>query len=515
MKQFCHSIPFALILVFISLGFFMHSSQLHAQVSFHTTQLGHLAPLGEAADTSYQDVWGYVDANTGVEYALLCTSDGISIIDVSDPTNPIEVSRIGTPAFAYDVKSFGNYIATNVGEIIDVSDPVNPVIIGTFDPSHNIYIELPYLYGACPNYIYNISDPTNPVFVANYGDDCHDITVINDTAYVGSGRSGTRIINMVDKDNLITLGSFSLTGEYSHNAWPTPDRHYMFLTDEVGPWGLTVWDISDYSNINMVAQYKLHPFPTIHNAFLKSQYAYISHYADGLRILDILDPTNPVEVGFYDTFLGPDDVPFAGNWGVYAFAPSGNIYISDRIRGLFLVAFDSVRSGGVEGVVSDVTTGLPIPGATLHFLEADKSADGNGDGMYSFHSAEGEHHFIAVAPGYLESDSLAVTIVSGDTAILDITLQQFITISVDMIPVTLELGESATATFEVTNLALDSLVFSIRDINGPLPPTPGALKSDGRARMAFMGAFSNVKWSQHETSYKIQGDPISTGSTLR
>ena len=301
----------------------------------------------------YMDIWGYVDENTGVEYALLCTAVGIIIIDVSDPTDPVEVSRIGTPPLppprhGYDVKAFDHYIATNMGDIIDVSNVEIPEIIGTFQRSHNIFIEPPYLYGACPNYIYDISNPSDPVYVTDYGDDCHDITVINDTAYVASGRSGTRIIDMVDKSNLVTLGSFSLPSEYSHHAWPTSDGNYLLLTDETGPWGLTVWDISDYDDITIVAQYKLHEFPTIHNVFVKGEFAYISHYTDGMSVLDITDPTKPEEVGYFDTYPGSDEDSFSGCWGVYPFAPSGNIYVSDRDSGLYVVSFDSASAGGID-----------------------------------------------------------------------------------------------------------------------------------------------------------------------
>jgi hypothetical protein len=55
---------------------------------------------------------------------------------------------------------------------------------------------------------------------------------------------------------------------------------------------------------------------------------------DGTRILDISDPENPVEVGFFDTsnLMGLYD----GNWGTYAYLQSGHIISSDRNNGLFI-----------------------------------------------------------------------------------------------------------------------------------------------------------------------------------
>jgi len=60
----------------------------------------------------------------------------------------------------------------------------------------------------------------------------------------------------------------------------------------------------------------------------------MSYYVDGTRILDISDPTNPVEVGYFDTsdWTGLYD----GNWGTYAYLPSGYIISSDRNNGLFI-----------------------------------------------------------------------------------------------------------------------------------------------------------------------------------
>ena len=60
----------------------------------------------------------------------------------------------------------------------------------------------------------------------------------------------------------------------------------------------------------------------------------ISYYVDGTRVVDISDPTEPLEVGYFDT----SDLTglFDGNWGTYAYLPSGYIISSDRQNGLFI-----------------------------------------------------------------------------------------------------------------------------------------------------------------------------------
>ena len=71
---------------------------------------------------------------------------------------------------------------------------------------------------------------------------------------------------------------------------------------------------------------------------------YISHYTSGLKILDVYDPSYPVEVAAYDTYPNDDDDGFYGCWGAYPFTSNGYVYASDMQYGLYILDFD-------EGVV--------------------------------------------------------------------------------------------------------------------------------------------------------------------
>ena len=86
----------------------------------------------------------------------------------------------------------------------------------------------------------------------------------------------------------------------------------------------------------MVSEYLTHIDHSIHNIYIRPEtnLVIMSYYIDGTRVLDISDPTNPVEVGYFDT----SDLTglFDGNWGTYAYLPSGYIISSDRQNGLFI-----------------------------------------------------------------------------------------------------------------------------------------------------------------------------------
>jgi hypothetical protein len=66
---------------------------------------------------------------------------------------------------------------------------------------------------------------------------------------------------------------------------------------------------------------------------------YQSNYDSGLRILDVSDPENPVEVAFFDTVPYGDNSPATGggSWSNYPYFESGNIIVTSGREGLFVV----------------------------------------------------------------------------------------------------------------------------------------------------------------------------------
>jgi choice-of-anchor B domain-containing protein len=79
-----------------------------------------------------------------------------------------------------------------------------------------------------------------------------------------------------------------------------------------------------------------------HNLYVRGDYIFEANYTSGLRILKINDPLTldiPV-VGYFDTYDQSNSISFNGAWSNYPFFPSGNIIVSDRQNGLFVVRFN-------------------------------------------------------------------------------------------------------------------------------------------------------------------------------
>ena len=152
---------------------------------------------------------------------------------------------------------------------------------------------------------------------------------------------------MTDKANPIAISSATYpTVGYAHQGWFTADQRYWFMNDEgdeTNPeLGLTatrtlIWDMQDLDDPLLVKEHLGETMTIDHNLYIKGDLMYQSNYVSGLRILDVSDPENPVEVGFFDTVPEDESVVFNGSWSNYPFFESGTIVVTSGAEGLFLL----------------------------------------------------------------------------------------------------------------------------------------------------------------------------------
>ncbi len=311
------------------------------------------------SNSSYSDVWGYVDQN-GREYALMGSLSGTYIIDVTDASNPKQVSFIAGPnsiwrdikvhdQYAYIVtEGFGNGSGM---QIVDLSNlPNGASLVNTYDKTftkaHNIFIENGFAYvigtpGIGGMHILDLSNPTNPIETAYYSGSgyIHDVYAWSDSVIVCAENSYD-LVDVSDKNNPKKISqSVNLPG-YAHSGWMTDDKKYFFGTDEFNQRDITIFNLEDRSSWEIVVGNWHYPQNTIiHNLFIQGDYAHISYYESGYVVLNISDPENPIVAGYYDTYPLSNNSNYNGAWGCYPFLPSGNILISDIQEGLFILRF--------------------------------------------------------------------------------------------------------------------------------------------------------------------------------
>lgn len=329
--------------------------------------LGHLNPSGS---NKYADVWGWVDSLTSKEYALLGNGAGLHIVDVTDPTLPVAVSVV-TTAPQFDIKTWDHYVYTvdglggagGDGKVIDIANPVSPVVVGSFPGAHNVFIDdQGYMYAALPGLrIYDLNnDPTAPALVWELAhEEGHDAAVFGDRLYFFFGTQATLIYDVTLRTSPFAVGAITdSTIAFHHHGWESADGNYLFLADELAfhpsP-DITVWDVTSLPSpikVGSIAD----STATAHNCYVIDNYLYVSYYLAGFRVYDVTDPTQPVLVDTYDTNVNSGEGIYEGSWGCYPFAPSGNIYVTDRPSGLFVFRFDSPASVILT----------PSPAITLH-----------------------------------------------------------------------------------------------------------------------------------------------------
>jgi len=397
--------------------------------------------------SSYAAVTGYVDA-AGREYGLIGTRNGTSIVDVTDPTAPVEVAFISGPASSWrEIQTYSTYayVTTEGGggvQIIDLSDlPRAAYLASVYDATvrnaHTLFIDqasgFAYINGATGtpsvsrggmNFL-DLSSPVFPVEVGVYSTRyVHDSYVRNDIAYTAEINSRQfSIVDVSDKTNPRVLATKTYPNAFTHNVWLTDDGSYLLSTDETTvPGGrLRLWDIRNFDDIFQVGEYTTHPQATIHNVHVKGDFAFASYYAEGLRVVDITDPTLPAEAGYYDTH--PEWITgFRGAWGCYPFLPSGNILISDIQTGLWVFSFDGTYAGRVRGVVRDATTGDPIEGARITLPGNNAPVTTNSAGEYGIGYIPETYRLTVEKPGF-RTVEIEMTLVSRETVPLDVNLE--------------------------------------------------------------------------------------------
>lgn len=212
------------------------------------------------------------------QYSLILTqTQGIHVLDKTDPTNPFFVSSWinlseSHSYITFDIQGDLLYVLDTEGliRIVDISDITNFVIVSITDVGYSNKLEIfdSLLFVLCVNQlkIYNISTPGTINFVESYTyhidllNELYDIEIINHTAYF-IGNAGMQIYNITDLYNIEKIGN-------------------------------TTTILENHGN---------------HRISIKNDFAFISSFDDGIVVYNITNQTNPTyiynilneSIGFY------------------------------------------------------------------------------------------------------------------------------------------------------------------------------------------------------------------------
>jgi choice-of-anchor B domain-containing protein len=316
--------------------------------------------------------FGYTSPS-GREYALMCLSNRLVVVEITHPGDPQIVSTIpGNPSLWRDVRTFGHYayvVTENAGgiQVVDLSNVdngqaplVNTVMTGGTGNTHTIEINTQsgYLYraGGMNNglRIYDLNaDPIDPPFVGQWSDRyVHEAQVVSYPGReiaiccgglnTGHDDTGIDIVDVTDKANpVLMLHVVYGSPGYSHQAALSPDRQFLYHDDETDGRPFTrVFDASSLGTANPTLPFlgEFQNGTTVdHNLNMRGMLVFESNYTSGLRVFDRTSSSvAPTLVAWFDTHPDDDGPGYHGLWNNYPSFPSGTVIGSDMERGLFV-----------------------------------------------------------------------------------------------------------------------------------------------------------------------------------
>eukprot|EP01065_Artemidia_motanka_P049451 TRINITY_DN81_c0_g1_i1.p1 TRINITY_DN81_c0_g1~~TRINITY_DN81_c0_g1_i1.p1 ORF type:complete len:586 (+),score=223.19 TRINITY_DN81_c0_g1_i1:64-1821(+) len=320
-----------------------------------------------AADLGYatqgNDIWGWVDPESGHEIAVHCLANSASFIDVTDAANPVVLAWmpgtrsssgnlqsaswrdakvfkdhafIGADSISnhglqiFDLTRLRQYYGRSGSVVPEVQPDLTYVATG-FGPSHNIVIneETGFLYSVGSQsyrggpHIIDINDPKDPQFVTGFDTDgyTHDAECVvyrgPDARYQGHeicfcyNEDTLTILDVSDKDDIKMLSRVPYRNNYyTHQGWLVEDQSHLLLDDELDEQSSNEkhtrtlqWNVEDLTDPKFIGTHISSEMSIDHNLYIRGDRAFMSNYCSGLRVLDTskISTSSTPEVAFFDT----------------------------------------------------------------------------------------------------------------------------------------------------------------------------------------------------------------------
>ena len=284
---------------------------------------------------------------------------GAVVLDVEglpDPSSVREVARIREPLLPGGFHNIFVYKHSD-GRVL--------LFATVSGPYANVYDLGKIVEGASPEEALAGRIPNPQVSATSPGSGYHDFYVgyhpdTDEDRFYGGGTGGYYvydITNMEAPELRISLTGISGVS-WGHTITPSPDGRYVVAESEYEFAPLRIFDLqpalegrvqtirrpisgwtADYRNL-------------VHNHEVRWPFLFVSGYLDGLQVVNLQDPANPLTIGYYDTYIGPRSTTrpgvFNGALGIDVRNADGLILISDMSTGFWTFRMDGFQGWNGE-----------------------------------------------------------------------------------------------------------------------------------------------------------------------
>lgn len=365
----------------------------------------------------YNAVWGYAAGDR--EYAFLGSTLGVHVFDITDPVNGVLVDHVagafsGVGVVHREYKTYQHYLYTTSDQgpstlqIIDLQylpDSVHVVYDSNalLVRAHTFQIDTLnarlYTCGGSTEFsVFDISDPVNPVLLNNCEADVpwwgsqvgyvHDCFVRDNIVWTDDV-DGLHVVDFTDAQSPVLLGSLTnYPGQgYNHSSWMNDAGTLLAMADETHGSPLKFVDATDLSDLQVVGGVTTGQWAAdvVHNPYFTGDLLHAAYYFDGYWLWSVVDPQQPILLGYYDTSTVPNTGSYSGAWGAYPFLPSGHVLVSDMQTGLWVLDIDQatrtaaalappsfrISPALTQGLVNVMDLRASQAGASVEVIDAD------------------------------------------------------------------------------------------------------------------------------------------------
>jgi hypothetical protein len=283
---------------------------------------------------------GFVTDVQMVSDRLFVTLDkgGLSVIDISDPTQPDEIGYTDLPGYSenIDISEHYAYIASGGAglRVVDISDPEHPEEVGfayTDGYAHDVIVrdETAFMAGTGSGLrIVDVSDPENPHEMSGYDTPgfARSLTVRDNTVFMTDGKNGLSVIDVSDEEQPEEIVNYELPGFALHVV---SDGMTAYVTTSLGLFAL---DITDPASILSLGAFQESGMQAV-DVTISQNTAFIADGFQRLRLIDMTDLSAPVQISYYETMGYASSVEIVDNYALIATGSSFDIIdISDLTK---------------------------------------------------------------------------------------------------------------------------------------------------------------------------------------